>query len=750
MSRDHHDRLRILLDQRSSHCSDTPSLYSPTAFSPRPSLHLHDHHPSMLDLDDNPPSSSPSDVRPQSPYEDDSDLENPSRMSYLGPKMRFHSRAPWELEDNTLHQAPEVDDNNPRHFTSGFPFGRATGQRPSTPGSSSPRPSFSSRPSVDSSSSHVPPKRSFETINSQISYPRGALYALAQESLSTNSLARGSARPKETLKSKFSLGRLRPEPEAPTAPLPPSPIQGRFHSLRGNEQPKHSFEANPSNPHDLYINKSRTTLVKESMHPYANPDLVSSYSEDQEFVDDEHSMLNYTPPPRHDSVITVTESFSTGSIVKSVLRPIQSPDGPSSSKSRTVSIQAKNISSPVSVVVPTRRTDLSNGNTTLPPGVNSLPGWTERNTPPTFSLISLEEARAQRTKTSTANVSSRMSISSGASNSSTPFPAGAASHMLATEPSTFATRARGRSISAGAKAKNAIQTIVGQPKPERRDSEPGMMALQSSSGPPGKTLKHKKSGFMRLFNGGKTQDKDVPSISPSLSELAGAQSGDSLMESHSWKTNLGQKRLPPTLSINTIHESSSRSSTSAVAERPIYNTLHRPWQDEQPQSAPPNISEFPALKLRPVSTLFSAFSDHLVAIESRTSAETVDTDVITPRSPSPNEVISPVTPSSYSRISQDQLPVISMASGDESTVKSLQEQLVSARTTWQRQIWELEGQVRDLKAELEEVKGRNGGDEYCDTCGRGKKPLPASSGGSVVNRPRARTATSTRFGHPLP
>jgi len=90
-----------------------------------------------------------------------------------------------------------------------------------------------------------------------------------------------------------------------------------------------------------------------------------------------------------------------------------------------------------------------------------------------------------------------------------------------------------------------------------------------------------------------------------------------------------------------------------------------------------------------------------------------------------------------------------MAYSDQSTAKSLQEQLISARATWQRKVWELEGQVRDLKAELEEVKGRNG-DEYCDTCGRGKKLPPASSGGGVVNRPRARTATSTRFGHPLP
>ena len=610
--------------------------------------------------------------------------------------------------------------------------------------------------------------------------------ALAQESLSTNSLARSTARPKESLTSKFSLGRLRPEPEPPVEPLPPSPIHGRFPpSLRGHEQPNLSFDTiPPSNPHDPYSSRSHTISAKESMHPYANPDLVSTYSEDQESVDDEHSTLDYTPPLRHDSVTTVTETFSTASMMRTTSRSTQSPEGPSASKARAASIQAKNISSPVSVVVPAQRVDNS---VQLPPGVNNLPGWTERNAPPTFSLISLEEARAQRSRTSTVNGPSRMSTSSGISNSSTPFPGSSQSgHGQTTEPSTvvnIASRARGRSISAGAKAKNAIQTIVSPPKPERRESEPAVPLAQAASGPPGKSLKHKKSGFMRLFNGGKSQDKDnqeapppvpalpdiasssqplprtprspthripVPSLSPSLSELASAQSSDSLPEPHPWRAPGGQRRLPPTLSINTIHEGPSRSSTSAVGDRPSNNLLQRPWHDEQPQSAPPVITEFPALKLRPVSTLFSAFSDHLVTPDSRLSAETSDgTEVVTPRSPSPNELISPITPNSYTRISQDQLPIKSVQSGDQAAVKALQEQLVSAKAAWQKQIWELEGQVRDLKAELAEVKGGNS-DEYCDACGRGKKPSPPPSIGGVVNRPRARTATSTRFGHPLP
>ncbi|KDR85334.1 hypothetical protein GALMADRAFT_218427 [Galerina marginata CBS 339.88] len=825
--RSHDDHLHNLLDQRAAHAdvharfstiseySDTPSVYSRPNFSPMvpdnrtyrggydypsslsPSYHQSngDHPPSMLDLDDDPRAS----YAPSEGYDDDDDddatfegrgdAEPVTRMSYLGPKMRFHSRAPWEMENDPLDEEDEVE--SPRHFTSGFPFSRANGSKPPTSGSSSPRPSYGSRPSAESSRSQVPPKRSFETINSQVSYPRGALYALAQESLSTSSLSRSVAPPKETLRSKFSLGRLRPD--APTVPLPPSPSYGRFPTSPQHAQ---SFEIparSYANPH--YSTNNQSNSLTETMHPYANPDLVVSYAEDQ-------PMSNYPTPPRNDSNITVTESFSTDSAMKSGVRPTLTPDTSTNSitsKHRASSIQAKDISSPVPVLGPTQRTDAPASDSRqdyILNGVSNLPGWTERNVIPTFSLISLEEARAQRMRSSTANVPSRLSTSSGASNSSTPFPAGENenAHVLqSTDSSPFGnltSRARGRSISAGAKAKSAIHTFVGQPKTERRDSEPAaVLAQQLGNGSGGKSLKHKKSGFMRLFNASKVQEKDelerespppvpslpgtlfnlpvprtpkssghripVPSLSPSLFEVASVESSNTLLsESNSAKVNLSpQRRTPPSLSINTIQQGiTSRSSTSAVAERPVQmlmNTLERPWQADQPQSAPPNISEFPALKLRPVSTLFSAhFTDHIVTPISRSSTETTDLD--TPRSSSPNGLMSPLTPGSSIRTSNDQLlPMSSVSSEEQYVVKSLQEQLVSAKKAWQRHIWELEGQVRDLKTELEEMKAKQG-DEFCDACGRGKKKDAPSSAGGVVNRPRARTGTSSRFGNAMP
>lgn len=92
-----------------------------------------------------------------------------------------------------------------------------------------------------------------------------------------------------------------------------------------------------------------------------------------------------------------------------------------------------------------------------------------------------------------------------------------------------------------------------------------------------------------------------------------------------------------------------------------------------------------------------------------------------------------------------------------SVIRTLQEQIVAARKAWQHQLWELEGQVRDLKAELEELRVADDGQNYCATCGRGSA---AASGagpriedlrkagvkvGGVVNRPRARTGVGSRF-----
>ena len=372
-------------------------------------------------------------------------------------------------------------------------------------------------------------------------------------------------------------------------------------------------------------------------------------------------------------------------------------------------------------------------------------------------------------RSATANPTSKISGAGGMPNSSSMFrPIETETPPGTDSGSITRARARSRSISAGAnKARSALQTIVGQPKPDRRESEPAVIITQPSA----KTLKHKKSGFMRLFNSGKVPEKDeqttlpfvpsladhvqpaaqrpsktsvhripVPRLSPSLLESSSAQSHDTLTSD----TRSTKHRI----SINT-QQSPVVGVVSASIMDDRGNQAQSPWKFDEPlQSAPAVVSEFPALKLRPVSALFSAhFGDHIVATDSRPSPEI---DSTTPRPSSPR-AIEPLTPT-FAAKTCHQPAIISSPDNQVSVVRSLQEQLAAAEKAWQLHIWELEGQVRDLKAIVEELKGPDN-KGYCQSCGRGKEiaveaAVPHSK--SVVHRPRARTGTSSRFTNALP
>jgi len=82
----------------------------------------------------------------------------------------------------------------------------------------------------------------------------------------------------------------------------------------------------------------------------------------------------------------------------------------------------------------------------------------------------------------------------------------------------------------------------------------------------------------------------------------------------------------------------------------------------------------------------------------------------------------------------------------------------STRKAWQHQIWELEGQVRDLRAEIDGMRLKEERGERCLLCGRSddepdedaSESLRSTGGrAGIVDRPRARTGVGTRFGAPL-
>lgn len=120
---------------------------------------------------------------------------------------------------------------------------------------------------------------------------------------------------------------------------------------------------------------------------------------------------------------------------------------------------------------------------------------------------------------------------------------------------------------------------------------------------------------------------------------------------------------------------------------------------------------------------------------------------------------SPLSPNFPTRSSNEKsgsAPLIANAHDDApAIIQALQDQISTSRKAWQRQIWELEGQVRDLRAEVDELRTKEASGENCAVCGRGVVRVDDISSGSdsgqdsrtgIVNRPRARTGVGTRFG----
>jgi len=371
------------------------------------------------------------------------------------------------------------------------------------------------------------------------------------------------------------------------------------------------------------------------------------------------------------------------------------------------------------------------------------------------------------------------------------------------------------------KARHDMQSFApdSSQRPPPIPSDTSLEPLHGAAGPH-RVVVRKKSGFMKLFNakereraglypppppvpsmladptllspcppnstprvrqGQSTPHRvPVPSLTPSiLGDVHNHDSGSSSelrFEHRGGKETyagrqLNARRKAPDLSIVTTPPPTamvSESNDSVVygsASTPttsVSNSMTLLDSAPAPNSAPPGATDFVALSLRPVSTLFSKISsEHLLPQDapSINSRPSLDTDVGTPTTST--TAISPLSPDFPLKISprssDDKPSAVSIAQDDSSSViQALQEQIVTARRAWQRHIWELEGQVRDLKAEVEELRATES--EYCSACGRGSIGRPVGDQGSrledlkkagvkvgVVNRPRARTGVVSRF-----
>lgn len=181
-------------------------------------------------------------------------------------------------------------------------------------------------------------------------------------------------------------------------------------------------------------------------------------------------------------------------------------------------------------------------------------------------------------------------------------------------------------------------------------------------------------------------------------------------------------------------------------------------------SPDPRAIGFVGLSLRPVSTLFSSnfvsraddggSDGGRPSLESDSGTPNTNTTAISPRSP---EFVLRSEP--YVRVDKGESPSAATHEDQGSVIQALQDQILTARRAWQRQVWELEGQVRDLKAEVDDLRAGESAQDYCSSCGRGSIGRPTEEGtaniddlrragvkvGGVVNRPRARTGVGTRF-----
>jgi hypothetical protein len=96
-----------------------------------------------------------SDEEPDADDQDTVDADHDARLSLLGPKMRFHGRAPWEMDGGALDE--EEEDSDRSSGRSRDIVKKGLGFRSSSRGTTA-----SSRPSGESSRSQTKPKRSFE------------------------------------------------------------------------------------------------------------------------------------------------------------------------------------------------------------------------------------------------------------------------------------------------------------------------------------------------------------------------------------------------------------------------------------------------------------------------------------------------------------------------------------------------------------------------------------------------------------
>jgi hypothetical protein len=519
----------------------------------------------------------------------------------------------------------------------------------------------------------------------------------------------------------------------PSVGTPPPP-RSEFFMTPSPRQSHETFISSVEGPHD-------------SFHPYANPELAPSHPE---------PMVSLRPLVSRPSVDTASlHGPSRGGSANENASPQNSPKADSRmARPRRPSAYGKEISSPISISGssmfsrPSISSELDRDNGTK--FSTAFPGWVDKPPSSPVALISLQEAQTMARERSRSVAVPAVSVGR------TFFPEMAP--IESSDPKPVKTRMR--SVSATARPKQATLNVMSSQLPgplDRRENEQATL----------RNLKHKRSGFMRgLFNG-KDKEKSPPPPVPPLVHNHSWQSSQSLHPPKSFKpvervpvpsyteTSLSDKSLPAASSTLTVADSKSFLATSGSftstlkSGSSVSNTKQRSpvppsitipstsmtsstiasapnsgstTSSLLPHSAPPDKTDFQALSLRPVSTVFSTyFTNQIMGLPAPPNR-------VPDLEPSPltSPILSAGTHASDFPVTPGE--EIQEKNSPTSTIQALQEQIVASRQAWQKHVWELEEQVQALKAELEELRVKGADDrDYCDVCGRGgfdTKPCP--------------------------
>ncbi|KAM0750494.1 hypothetical protein T439DRAFT_253729 [Meredithblackwellia eburnea MCA 4105] len=296
-----------------------------------------------------------------------------------------------------------------------------------------------------------------------------------------------------------------------------------------------------------------------------------------------------------------------------------------------------------------------------------------------------------------------------------------------------------------------------------------------------RSLKSKKSGFLKRMMGGE-KTGPLPSL-PDRSETPVPETYRALPDDYSLSVTVSCPDDTPSIVTPTVQVPSSAGGRVAFLSTPT------PDPDQRIRKG-----LAPSLSLRPISMAFSAGlpSDFLASMEAAAAADT-----LTPRNTSPtleqnlqspfapsfrsaqsssifdsdassitsSSAATPITPQFSPLIpyfhekERQKSPASIVYEGPESFML-LQEQFNKAKKSWKAQQWELETQIKALRAELEDVKSQPGtpitivgeteaNDCQCEQCGCAIRR--ASTAASVLARPRPvqSTATGGLFGSGL-